>query len=96
MTDLTQYHEWGTNRLNESMIHSDTFSDEYFWEFATIEEVMLAVIPIDHMNAFLASGGALVLKDTPNPVPRFHKLQVWAYHPKESMITWISLAKNVL
>jgi hypothetical protein len=95
MTEYTQYHQWGrVDHDHKKIIDTGEFSDKLFWEFTTAESVLFTVINQDRVNQLLRAGGGLVLTDEPNPLPRFHKITVWAYHPEDRWLTWAALAVN--
>lgn len=88
----TKTHNWGDIWHDQrQVIHHNKFSDEYFWEFATVEDVLFTVIDQEQVNKFLHNGGGFLLRDEPNPVPRFHELTLWAYHRDPKWLTWVNL-----
>ena len=92
MTDFTQHHHWGVIEHDIKIcLHTNRFTDESFWDFFTEEEILTSIVPIDKVNQFLAEGGGFILTDTPDPLPRFHNIELWALHPDPKWLTWISL-----
>jgi hypothetical protein len=89
---LTQHHHWGIieHGIRQQIFHTE-FSDEYLYEFMSVEELLLRVIDENTVNKFLENKGGFLLTDEPNPLPKFHKITVWAYHADPKWLTWIAL-----
>ena len=92
-TDFTQHHHWGIIEHGVRLrIHTNQVSDDTFWDFMSVEDILTAVLPQHFINDFLARGGGFLLTDTPNPLPRFHLIELWAYHPDPRQLTLASVA----
>lgn len=90
--DFTQHHHWGAIEHGISaVVYSAEISDEYLWEFLQPEEFLENLFGMDTVNDFIAQGGGFEITDEPNPLPRFHKITVRAFHPDPRQLTWISL-----
>jgi hypothetical protein len=95
LTNFTLKKHWGcVDHDSRCSIDHSEFSDEYFWEFTKPEDVLATVINNCDLARFLSSGGGIEITDEPNPLPRFHKITVWAYHPNEKWLTWIKVAQK--
>jgi hypothetical protein len=93
--NFTQHHHWGVIEHGiRACVYQARIADEYLWEFLQPEEVLENMFGLTTMNEFLHRGGGFELTDRPDPVPRFHDIHVWAYHPDPRMLTWISLQKK--
>lgn len=93
-TNFTQYHHWGVIEHGiKTQIWHQYVSDEYLWEFMTPEEILENTFGLEVIHNFIALGGGFELMDKPDPLPRFHDLTLWAYHPDPRRLTWISLQK---
>lgn len=92
--NFTQHHHWGVieHGLRTEVFRED-ISDEYLWEFLQPEELIENLFGLERVNAWLVSGGGFLLTDEPNPLPRFHKITVWAYHTDPRQLTWIQLQR---
>ena len=93
---MTQHHSWGQPmiRQHQQCLIDWEFSDEYFWEHTSAEDFVRHVIGEDCINQFIANGGGINLTDTPNPLPRFHKIVITAHHDDSKWLTWIQLKRN--
>lgn len=90
--NFTQHHHWGIiDHGIRCQLWQQQIADEYLWEFTQPEEVLERMFGLAVINKFLAQGGGFLLTDEPQPVPRFHQITVWAYHPDPRQLTWISL-----
>jgi hypothetical protein len=93
-TDFTQHHHWGVIEHGvRTQVFQDNISDEYLWEFLQPEELLENLFGIATVNQWLSKGGGFELVDEPNPLPRFHKITVWAYHPDPRQLTLIQLQR---
>lgn len=92
MSNFTQHHHWGVieHGIRREMWHQRV-ADEYLWDFTSPEDVLAATFGLDAVNQFLARGGGFELVDRPDPLPRFHDITLWAYHPDPRQLFWISL-----
>ena len=95
MSEFTQHHHWGIVEHGIGMeLWTAYLSEEYFWEFTTPEEILHNTFGQEDITDFLARGGGFLLTDKPDPLPRFHYIELWAYHTDPKMLTWISLKKR--
>lgn len=96
MTDIPhQNFDFGYINLDSgALVWHQHISDEYLWEFMQPEELLENLFGMDAVNDFLARGGGFRVTDVPDPLPRFHNLTVWAYHPDQRQLTWIMLKKR--
>ena len=95
--DFTQHHHWGVIEHGcRQCVFEDTISDEYLWEFLTPTEFLENLFELEVIHNFIAQGGGFLITDVPKPLPRFHEITVWAYHPDARHLTWISLQKKNL
>jgi len=93
--NFTQHHHWGVIEHGIRIcVLEQRVADEYLWEFLQPIEVLENMFGISAINLFLLRGGGFELTDKPDPLPRFHDITVWAYHPDPKMLTWISLQKT--
>jgi len=89
---FTQHHHWGVIEHGlRSLVYEQMVADEYLWEFLHPEEVLENMFGMTVINKFIANGGGFELIDDPKPLPRFHNIQVWVYHPDPRQRTWITL-----
>lgn len=89
---FTQSHHWGVIEHGIRIcVYEQRIADEYLWEFLHPEEVLENMFGQTTINEFIHRGGGFELTDRPDPLPRFHDIHVWAYHPDPKMLTWISL-----
>jgi hypothetical protein len=92
MNEVTQHHHWGVIEHGiKQLVYSAEVADEFLWEFVRPEEVLENMFGLDVVNDWLAKGGGFELVDTAYPLPRFHKVTVWAYHADPRQLTLISL-----
>jgi len=90
--DFTQHHHWGVIEHGvRQLIHTNQFTDEVFWDFLSVEDILSGVLDLDTVNKFLQQGGGFELIDKPNPLPRFHSIELWAYHPDPRQLLLVSL-----
>lgn len=95
MSEYTVHNHWGIIEHGIKIeIWNEYLSDEYLWQFVSPEDVLARTFGLEAVNDFLARGGGFELIDKPKPVPRFHDVTLWAYHPDPKMLTWISLQKR--
>jgi len=76
------------------LIYEAKFSDEYFWEFMTPEQILENMFGLSGLNNLLALDIGFEITDTPNPVPRFHHIEVHAYIAQDHLATLVELAKK--
>jgi len=94
MTDFTQHYRWGNcDAEHKVLMDHGEFSDEYFWEHTTPEDVITHVIGLNLVNQVLEQGGGWLITDRANPLPRFHIIEIWCYHPDARKLNWFSLQK---
>lgn len=87
-----QKYTWGNTLTNKAvLIRCENLSDEYLWEFLQPEEYLRDLIGSDQFDHWLHTGGGFTLEDEPDPVPRYHRISVWAHHHRERDITWLAL-----
>jgi hypothetical protein len=92
INDFTQHHHWGTiDHGIRRLLWQTRIADEFLWEFMQPEEILENMFGLDKVNEWLDKGGGFLVTDRPDPLPRFHDIVVWAYHPDPKMLTWISL-----
>ena len=95
MNNFTQHHHWGVIEHGiRACVYHTRIADEYLWEFLHPEEVLENMFGMTVINDFIHKGGGFELVDSPDPIPRFHDITVWAYHCDPRMLTWISLQKT--
>ena len=88
-------HQFGnTNHAQRVLVYEDNFSDEYFWEFTTPEDILENLYGLPVLNNLLARDIGFEITDTPDPVPRFHHIEIHAYIAKASLITLVQLSKK--
>jgi hypothetical protein len=76
------------------LIYDVKFSDEYFWEFMTPEQILENMFGLTGLNNLLARDIGFEITDTPNPLPRFHHIEVYAYIAQDNLSTLVELAKK--
>lgn len=87
-----QRHKWGNTESNQGILLScQNVSDEYLWDFLEPQEYIEEMVGKDRFEHWIHTGGGFTLEDDPDPVPRFHKISVWAHHHREKDITWLAL-----
>jgi hypothetical protein len=89
-----KYQVGNTNHSRKILIDESKFSDEYFWEFMTPEQILENMFGLKVLNDFLAKDIGFEITDTPDPLPRFHHIQVHAYIAQDKLATLIELAKK--
>lgn len=96
MSDFTQHHHWGVIEHGvRQLIHTNKFTDQVFWDFMSVEDILTGVLDLEFINDFIAKGGGFELIDKPNPLPQFHYIELWAYHPNPKQLTLASLATKM-
>lgn len=83
-----------TNHSKRILVYEAKFSDEYFWEFMTPEQILENMFGLKVLNDLLARDIGFEITDTPDPLPRFHYIQVHAYIAQDRLATLIELAKK--
>lgn len=90
--NFTQHHHWGIiDHGCRMLMWHQRLSDEFLWEFTQPEDVLEEMFGLDVVNYWLKHQGGFLLTDKPDPVPKFHDIEVWAYHSSPKMLSWISL-----
>lgn len=88
-------HQFGnTNHTQRALVYEAKFSDEYFWEFTTPEEILENLYGLTVLNNLLALDIGFEITDTPDPVPRFHHIEIHAHIAKASLATLVQLSKK--
>jgi hypothetical protein len=86
-------HQIGNTRHPKSiLIYEAKFSDEYFWEFTTPEQILENMFGLSGLNNLLALDIGFEITDTPDPVPRFHHIEVYAYIAQDHLATLVALS----
>ena len=82
------------NTLHEQqvLVYDSKFSDEYFWEFTSPEEILQTLYGLEVLNNLLAIDIGFEITDTPDPLPRFHHIKIHACIPKDSYTTLVTLS----
>ena len=87
-----QIHKWGNTNTNRAILLSvQNIPDEYLWEFINHQDYVENVLGKSTFDSWLSMGGGIVLSDEPDPLPRFHKVSVEAFHTEERWLTWLAL-----
>ena len=87
-------HQIGNTRHSKRiLIYEAKFSDEYFWEFMTPEQILENMYGLTGLNNLLARDIGFEITDTPDPLPRFHHIQIHAYIGQDSHEILVELAK---
>lgn len=63
----------------------------FFYDFASIEEILTMIVPLEAVNKFLAIDGGFMLLDKADLSTQSHSITLWAYHWEPKWLTWISL-----
>lgn len=77
----------------KQIIWANEFSDEYLWEHTTAQEFIRTVLDPEFVEQWDQSGGVLTLCDYPNPIPRFHRIEITASHHSPQWMTWLALRR---
>ena len=82
------------NTLHEQqvLVYDSKFSDEYFWEFTSPEEILQTLYGLEVLNNLLAIDIGFEITDTPDPLPRFHHVQIHAHIPQDNLATLVKLS----
>jgi hypothetical protein len=89
-----QYQVGNVNHSKRILIYEAKFSDEYFWEFITPEQILENMYGLTGLNNLLARDIGFEITDTPDPLPRFHYIQIHAHIGQDSLATLLELAKK--
>ena len=87
-----KYQIGNVNHSKRILIYEAKFSDEYFWEFMTPEQILENMYGLTGLNNLLARDIGFEITDTPNPVPRFHYIQIHAYVATDNLATLVALS----
>jgi hypothetical protein len=81
-----------TNHPQRILVYDCKFSDEYFWEFTTPEEILESMYGLAVLNNLLALDIGFEITDTPDFVPRFHQIEIHAHIPLDNLATLVTLS----
>lgn len=81
-----------TNHAQRVLVYDAKFSDEYFWEFTTPEDILENMYGLEVLNNLLALDIGFEITDTPDFVPRFHQIEIHAHIPRDSYTTLVTLS----
>ena len=87
-----KHHIGNTNHTQQVLVYDSKFSDEYFWEFTSPEEILQTLYGLEVLNNLLAIDIGFEITDTPDPLPRFHHIKIHACIPKDSYTTLVTLS----
>ena len=87
-----KHHIGNTNHTQQVLVYDSKFSDEYFWEFTSPEEILQTLYGLEVLNNLLAIDIGFEITDTPDPLPRFHHIKNHACIPKDSYTTLVTLS----
>jgi hypothetical protein len=86
-------HQIGNTRHPKRILIYDVkFSDEYFWEFTTPEQILENMFGLPVLNNLFDLDIGFEITDTPNPVPRFHHIEIHAYVATDNLATLVALS----
>jgi hypothetical protein len=82
------------NTLHEQrvLVYEAKFSDEYFWEFTSPEEILENIYGLPVLNNLFDLDIGFEITDTPDPLPRFHHVQIHAYIATDNLATLVALS----
>ena len=83
-----------TNHAQRVLVYEARFSDEYFWEFTSPEEILENIYGLDVLNNLFAKDIGFEITDTPDPVPRFHHIEIHAHIAKDMYTSLVELSKK--
>lgn len=83
-----------TSHSKRILVYEARFSDEYFWEFTSPEDILENMYGLTVLNNFLAQDIGFEIMDTPDPLPRFHDIQIYSYVPSDYYAILVELAKK--
>jgi hypothetical protein len=78
-----------------SLIHYIEVTDQYLYDFMSVEEILTSSIDIEAVNIFLDRNGGFILRDETDPYRRTHIISIWACHEESKWLTWICLNKSI-
>lgn len=74
------------------LVYEAKFSDEYFWEFTSPEDILENIYGLPVLNNLFAKDIGFEITDTPMPLPRFHDIQIHACIPQDNLATLVTLS----
>lgn len=89
----TQTHTWGKYQGPMTEVDQYPIRDEYLYDFATPEELLLTTYEAKTVNQFVLSGGAIQMLDTSDLAAHLHIITILVGHPDPKRITWLNLQK---
>ena len=93
---LVQTHHWGNHKDTMChLIYDTVVTDEYLYDFMSIEELLTSVVDIEAMNIFLMRNGGFILRDETDIHSQIHTISIWACHEESKWLTWICLNKSI-
>ena len=81
-----------TNHAQRVLVYEAKFSDEYFWEFTTPEDILERMYGLAVLNNLFDLDIGFEITDTPDPLPRFHHVQIHAHIPQDNLATLVRLS----
>ena len=80
-----------TNHTQQVLVYDSKFSDEYFWEFTSPEDILERMYGLPVLNNLFDLDIGFEITDTPDPLPRFHHVQIHAHIQQDNLTTLVTL-----
>lgn len=81
-----------TTHTQRVLVYEAKFSDEYFWEFTSPEDILERMYGLPVLNNLFDLDIGFEITDTPDPLPRFHHIEIHAHIPQDNLATLVTLS----